>query len=239
MRFQTPLIEARLIRRYKRFLADMELADGRVVTAHCPNPGAMQGLATPGLACWLEPNDDPRRKLGHGWRLVRVGHGMVIVDTALANRIVGEALRAGRVPGLSGPVQAEVRLGAKSRMDFRVGDTFVEVKSVTLARDGWAEFPDSVTTRGARHLQDLTALADRGGQAVAFYLVARDDQTRLRIAADIDPAYARAFDAARAAGVRVLAAATRIDPTGITLADPVLVDPRPQSPPGSGQGGKS
>ena len=124
MRFQTPLIEARLIRRYKRFLADMELADGRVVTAHCPNPGAMQGLAAPGAACWLEPNDDPRRKLGHGWRLVRADTAMVIVDTALANRIVGEALRAGRVPGLTGPVQAEVRLGAKSRMDFRVGDTF-------------------------------------------------------------------------------------------------------------------
>jgi sugar fermentation stimulation protein A len=231
MEFQTPLIEARLIRRYKRFLADMELADGRVVVAHCPNPGAMTGMADPGAKCWLEPNDDPRRKLRWGWRLVAQGEGYAVVDTGLANRVVGEALRAGFVPGLAGlgPLRAEVAYGAGSRVDFRLGaDVYVEVKSVTLARGGWAEFPDSVTLRGRKHLGDLTRVVTEGGRAVLLFLVARDDCHRVRVAGDIDPAYAKAFDAARAAGVEIMALGTRISPLGIWASEKLEVDPLPQ-----------
>lgn len=248
MRFQTPLQPARLIRRYKRFLSDMELPDGRVVTAHCPNPGSMLGMADPGAACWIDTNDDPRKKLRHSWKLVeQPGGALAVVDTSLANRVVSEALHAGAVPALAGydTIRPEVRFGAKSRIDFLLQgagrpDALVEVKSVTLSRGGWAEFPDSVTARGARHLADLAEAAAQGYRAVLLFLIARDDQARVRVAADIDPAYARAFDAARDAGVQVVALTTRIDTGlgagpdtgpdtgGVTAGPPATVCPAPQ-----------
>lgn len=245
MRFQTPLIEARLIRRYKRFLADMRLGDGREVTAHCPNPGSMLGMAAEGADCWLEPNDDPKKKLDFSWKLVRAEGALAVVDTALANRVVGEALKTGSVPALSGyeTVRPEVAYGEGSRVDFLLsdparGEALVEVKSVTLARDGWAEFPDSVTKRGTKHLQELAREAQAGRRAVMLYQVSRSDGTRVRIAADIDPAYARAFDAARAAGVEMLALGTEITPEGIAAAGPLPVDAKPQSGGNSGQSGR-
>lgn len=205
MRFQTPLQPARLIRRYKRFLADMHLPDGREVVAHCPNPGAMTGLAEPGMTCWIEANDDPRKKLKYGWRLVEFPGGLANIDTALPNRIVGEALRAGTIPALAGytTCRAEVPYGTASRVDFLLSggpgpDTLVEVKSVTLRREaGWGEFPDCVTTRGAKHLGELAQAAQSGRRAVVLYLLGRTDCTRLRLAADIDPGYARAAAQAR------------------------------------------
>ncbi|MFC2966955.1 DNA/RNA nuclease SfsA [Acidimangrovimonas pyrenivorans] len=241
MRFQTPLIRARLIRRYKRFLSDMELEDGREVTAHCPNPGSMLGMAEPGAECWLEPNDDPKKKLKFSWKLVAQGAGdFAVVDTAIANRVVGEALRAGKVPDLTGydSVRAEVPYGKASRIDFLLsgaaGEALVEVKSVTLARNGWAEFPDSVTKRGAKHLAELAEAAQAGRRAVMLFLVSRSDVARVRVAGDIDPAYASAFDAARAAGVEMLALGTRIGPAGVTAAGPAQVDPGLQSGAASG-----
>ena len=230
MEFSRPLIRARLLRRYKRFLADMEV-DGDVITAHCANPGSMMGMAEPGMTCWIEGNDDPKRKLRWSWKLVETGSGTAVVDTAVANRVVSEALRADAVPGVTaGDFRAEVKMGANSRVDFVLGDgTLLEVKSVTLKRDGWAEFPDSVTARGTKHLSELTEAARAGRPAAMLYLLARDDVARIRIAADIDPTYAQAFDLARGAGVQMLGLATQITQTGIVAAGSVPIDQTPQS----------
>lgn len=243
MRFQTPLVSGRLIRRYKRFLADIRLDDGREVTAHCPNPGAMLGLKGEGMRVWLEPNDDPKKKLKFGWRLVEheTGH-FTCVDTAVPNRAVKAALEAGQVAELSGyrRVRPEVGYGQNSRVDFLLSqdglpDAYVEVKSVTLCRQGdLAEFPDSVTLRGARHLADLSAMVAAGHRAVMLYLVQRTDCGRLKIAADLDPAYARAYDAARRAGVQMICYDTTIDPQGVTLGVAVPIDEKTAIRPPSG-----
>lgn len=233
MRFGTPLVPARLVRRYNRFLADAVLdADGRTVTAHCPNPGAMLGLNAPGARIWLEPNADPKRKLRFGWRLVDLGGGhMAGIDTGVPNRIVAEALAARAIPALAayGTVRAEVRYATRSRVDFLLTepglpDCYVEVKNVHLRRTGdWAEFPDCVTTRGARHLQDLAGMVAQGHRAAMLYVVQRTDCARLRMAADLDPAYAAGFAAARAAGVEMLCYGTRIAPGGIDLSGPLTI----------------
>lgn len=230
MRFARPLVPGTLVRRYKRFLAYIRLEDGREVTAHCANPGAMTGLAEPGLRVWLEPNDDPRRKLRFGWKLVELGGGhWAGIDTGVPNRVVGEALRAGALPVFSGAVRAEVRYGARSRVDFLLTEdgrqTWVEVKNVHLRRcDDLAEFPDCVTARGARHLDDLAAMAAAGHRAVMVYLIQRTDCARLGFAADIDPVYARRFVRARAAGVEAMAWTCHIGPDGVRLGAQVPVE---------------
>ena len=226
MRFPTPLVPGRLLRRYNRFLADVMLDDGRQVTAHCPNPGAMLGLREPGLRVWLEPNDDPKKKLKFGWRLAELPGGhMAGIDTGVPNRIVGEALAAGRVPALAGytDIRPEVKYGVRSRVDFLargdgLPDAYVEVKNVHLLREeDWAEFPDSVTTRGAKHLAELTAMAEAGHRAVMLYCVQRTDCARVRLAEDIDPAYAAAAAEAAARGVEMIAHTTRITTEGVWL----------------------
>jgi sugar fermentation stimulation protein A len=238
MRFQTPLVPGTLVRRYKRFLADVRLEDGREVTAHCPNPGAMMGLSAPGARIWLEPNDDPRKKLKFGWRLVELDAGhMAGIDTSVPNRVVSEALAEGRIAALTGysEIRPEQRYGANSRIDFLLrepgrADAYVEVKNVHLRRDAdWAEFPDCVTARGAKHLHELSRIAEAGGRAVMLYVVQRTDCARFRLAPDLDPAYAAAFDTGRARGVEILCHATGIDRHGITLTRPLPVDPGPQA----------
>ena len=232
MKFATPLVPATLLRRYKRFLADVELPSGDIVTAHCPNPGAMTGLAEPGMTVWLEPNDDPKKKLKYGWRLVELPDGhWAGIDTAVPNRAVAEALRAGAIAELAAyeNVRPEVKYGERSRVDFLLTqaglpDAYVEVKNVHLRRAGtWAEFPDSVTARGAKHLAELAKMVQAGHRAVMLYVVQRDDCDRLRLAADIDPAYAAAFDAARKAGVEAIACATTISREGVEIAGPLPV----------------
>ena len=228
MRFQTELVPARLIRRYKRFLADCTLDDGREVTAHCANPGSMMGLAEPGMKIWLEPNDDPKRKLRYGWRLVDHENGHFTgVDTSLPNRAVKAALEGRKVHALAdyGTVRPEVKYGENSRIDFLLTepglpDAYIEVKSATLSRrPGLVEFPDSVTARGAKHLGELAQMARNGNRAVLLYLVQRTDCTAFSVAADIDPAYAAAFADARAAGLETLVIGTHITPQGVTLAN--------------------
>jgi len=226
MQFQAPLVPATLTRRYKRFLADCRLADGTEVTAHCANPGSMMGLATPGTRVWLEPNEDPKKKLDWGWRLVehRDGH-FTGVDTAVPNRMLKAALEAREVPALDDydRVRAEVNYGQKSRIDFLLSadgkpDAYVEVKSVTLCRHpGVAEFPDAKTERGARHMLELALMAKQGYRAAVFFLVQRTDASEVRIADDIDPHYAEAFLTAYGAGVEVIAHSTNISPKGVTL----------------------
>ena len=232
MRFQTPLVPARLIRRYKRFLSDMELEDGTEVTAHCANPGSMLGLKEPGMRCWLEPNDDPKKKLNFGWRLTELPGGhWAGIDTSLPNRVVKEALTARLVPELAayGFVRPEVKYGQKSRVDFLLSepglpDAYVEVKNVHFRRTGdWAEFPDSPTARGARHLDELAAMVARGHRAVMLYLIQRTDCTRFRVAGDYDPTYAAAFARARDAGVEAIAYDCAISTQEITLRNPIPV----------------
>lgn len=225
-----PLISGRLLRRYKRFLSDIELSDGERVTAHCPNPGSMMGLAEPGMAVWLSPSRNPTRKLAFTWELVDAGTSLVGINTGWANRLVAAALADDGIPELSGyrEVRREVPYGENSRIDLLLGKTgraacYVEVKSVTLRRDGErvasprAEFPDAVTARGAKHLGELARVAQAGGRAVLFYLVQRGDCRRVAIASDIDPGYARAFDDARARGVEVFCYDCRVGPEAIEL----------------------
>lgn len=227
MRFQTELVPARLTRRYKRFLADAVLeADGREVTAHCANPGAMTGLAVPGTRIWLEPNDDPKKKLDFGWRLVEHEDGHFTgVDTGLPNRMLRAALEAGEVPALSeyDMVRSEVPYGKNSRVDFVLSatgkpDHYVEVKSVTLSRHpGLAEFPDTVTERGRRHLVELAREVKAGHKATVLFLVQRTDAAEVRIAEDIDPGFAETLRKAYGAGVEVLAHGCNISPRGVSL----------------------
>jgi sugar fermentation stimulation protein A len=226
MRFQTPLRPGTLIRRWNRFLCEVTLDGGDVVRAHCPNPGAMLGLNSPGQRVWVEPNDDPRRKLGYGWRLVELpGGGWAGIDTAVPNRVVGEALRARAIPELAAysAVRAEVGYGQRSRGDFLLTgrglrDAYVEVKNVHLRREGdWAEFPDCVTTRGARHLDELGDMAAAGHRTVMLYLVQRTDCSRFRLARDLDHNYGSAFDRARRRGVEAICMDTAISPEGVEL----------------------
>ena len=226
MRFATPLVPARLIRRYMRFLSDVELEDGNIVKAHCPNPGSMMGLKDEGIRVWIEGNDDPKKKLDWGWRLIELEHAFVGIDTGAANGVVAEALAEG-IAGLGGyeTIRPEVKYREKSRVDFLLSgegrrDCYLEVKSVTLSREtGLAEFPDSVTARGAKHLGDLAAMVEQGHRAVLFFLVQRTDCNRVTLAADLDPTYAEAFKAALAAGVEVMCFDCTISPEGITLAN--------------------
>ncbi|WP_270732315.1 DNA/RNA nuclease SfsA [Shimia sp. Alg240-R146] len=228
MRFSTPLVPAVLIRRYKRFLADARLADGSEITAHCANPGSMMGLAEPGMKIWLEPNDDPKKKLNFGWRLVDHENGHFTgVDTSVPNRALKGALLNREVARLAdyAMVRPEVKYGENSRIDFLMTDDgkpdlYVEVKSVTLMRQqGLAEFPDSVTTRGAKHLTELRNMVAQGHRAMMLYLVQRTDANTVTLAEDIDPKYASAFDAAVAAGVEVMALSCSITPTAIEVGD--------------------
>lgn len=225
MRFPVPLTSGRLVRRYKRFLADCLLDSGEEVTAHVANSGSMLGLATPGSRVYLARSSDPKRKLAWSWQLVEAGGALVGIDTGLSNRIVAEAIAEGRIPALAGyeTLRREVPYGARSRVDMLLEGEgrphcYVEVKSVTLSRrSGVAEFPDAVTARGAKHLAELAAMVEMGARAVLLYLVQRGDCDRFELAADIDPTYAAAAQAARAAGVEMLVVRAEVTPAGIEI----------------------
>lgn len=235
MRFSTPLVEGRLIRRYKRFLADVELASGEFITAHCANPGAMMGLSAPGNRVLLSLSADPKRKLPYALELVEVDFGwrgpqLVGVNTAMPNRLAAEALRTGRITELAGygTIRPEVRYGANSRVDFVLGsegrpDAYVEVKNCHLMRKpGLAEFPDCVTARGAKHLHDLAAMVAQGRRAVMLYVIQMDAE-RFSLATDLDAVYARTFEQVRAAGVEAYAYVCRLTPEEIVLERPVPI----------------
>lgn len=229
MRFPDPLIRGRLLRRYKRFLADIELEGGEVVTAHCANPGAMLGLAEPGCEVWLSPARNPARKLRYSWELTGDNGGLVGINTGWPNQVVAEAIAGGEVAELAGYplLRREVRYGRNSRIDLLLEDParpacYVEVKNVHLSRTaGLAEFPDSVTARGAKHLEELGDAVEAGARAAMFYLVQRGDCHTLGIAADIDPAYHKALLRARARGVEVLCYCCRMSAAGIELGGPL------------------
>ena len=225
MKFQTPLIPGRLIERYKRFLADVELEDGSLVTAHCANPGSMMGLKDPGNRVWLSKSDNPKRKLAFSWELLEIGEAFVGINTAHPNRIVEEAVLADKITELTGypDLRREVKYGKNSRIDILLtGQSgthcYVEVKNVHLSRQtGLAEFPDSVTKRGAKHLVELGDMVAAGHRAMMVYLVQRTDCECFRLANDIDPAYGQAFLDARDRGVEAICYDCEISPAGITL----------------------
>jgi sugar fermentation stimulation protein A len=234
MQLSLPLLEGRLVRRHKRFLADVELADGRQVTAHCPNTGSMLGCAEPGLRVWLSALDPARRKLPYRWDLVEVAGGALVgVNTGLANRLVHEALTAGVIPEIGGydEVQGEVRFGTEgSRVDLFLTRAngwercFVEVKNVTAAVvGGIGLFPDAVSVRGTKHLRELAGVAAQGDRAVLVFCVQRGDVGEVRPADKIDPAYGRTLREAMAAGVEVLAYRARVSLAAIELRDRVPV----------------
>lgn len=237
MRLPLDLVPATLLRRYKRFLADVELADGSMITAHVANPGAMIGLQAPGAKVWLSLSTSKTRKLPYSWELVEADFGngpeLVGVNTIHPNAIVAEALAEGAIPELAGyaSLRREVKYGAGSRVDFLLEHPdrppcYVEVKNVHMMRQpGLAEFPDSVTARGARHLDELAAMVALGARAVLLFVVQIGSSQRVAVARDIDQVYGRAFDTARDTGVEVLAYGCSIGRSEIILAGRVPVDP--------------
>jgi sugar fermentation stimulation protein A len=235
MRFSAPLIPATLLRRYKRFLADVELDSGETITVHVANPGAMLGLMQPGSRIWLSKSANAARKLPYSWELVEVdfggGNELVGINTGHPNFLVAEAIAASAVPELAGyaTVRREVKYGRNSRIDFLLEDAarppcYVEIKNVHLMRSpGLAEFPDSVTKRGAKHLDELAQIATAGARAVMLYLIQIGSAARFALARDIDPAYGAAFDRARASGVEAIARRCLLTCELIAVADPVPI----------------
>jgi sugar fermentation stimulation protein A len=230
MQFREPLIRGALLRRYKRFFADVQLAGcGSTITAHCPNSGSMLSVDAPGSEVWLSRADNPARKLGFTWEIIRVGDVFVGINTSRPNSLVAEAVNQGRVPELASyPIlRREVRYGANSRIDLLLaGDDrppcFVEVKNVTLRRTPGAtaplEFPDAVTARGTKHARELISVVRQGGRGVLLFLAQRGDGQVLAIAHDIDPKYAEALREAVAAGVETLCYGCAVSPERIDLA---------------------
>ncbi len=239
MEYAQPLIPGRLIKRYKRFLADIAFDDGQETTAHCANPGSMLSVSTPGSAVWLSRSDNPKRKLPLTLELIETDCGLVGINPMLANRLAEEAIQSGRIEALAGyaSLRREVRYGENSRIDLLLEapgqpPCYVEVKSVTLRRTqdaagngapGLAEFPDAVTTRGAKHLRELAAVVRAGGRAVMLYIAQRGDCDRFSVASDIDPGYLEAFLAGRAGGVEMLAVSCSVTPRAIEVSDTLAI----------------
>lgn len=237
MEFERTLLPGRLLRRYKRFLADVELEDGQQVTAHTPNTGSMLGCAEPGSRVWLSISDNPARKYRYSWELVEsLGGVMVGINTGLSNRLVEEAIRDGTVAELQDypDIRREVRYGAEnSRIDLLLeGDgppCFVEVKNVTLVERGTAYFPDAVSARGSKHLRELAAVVRQGGRGVIFFCIQRQDASRLCPADHIDAVYGQTLRHALRAGVEALAYRAEVVATGIRLVQGVPVACSPSS----------
>jgi sugar fermentation stimulation protein A len=235
MRFGTPLIPAMLARRYKRFLADVMLESGEMITVHVPNPGAMTGLARPYSRVWLSDSNNPMRALRYTWELVETDLGsgpeLVGVNTVQPNLLTAEALGAALIPDLCdySTTRREVKYGTNSRADFLLEDPkrpacYLEVKNVHLMRrPRLAEFPDSVTARGTKHLDELAAMAECGARSVLLFVIQISSADRFAVARDIDPAYAAAFDRARAKGVEMLAWGCKIGVEGIEIAAAVPI----------------
>ena len=227
MRYEN-LVQGTLLRRYRRFLADVELADGQGITAHCPNTGAMTGCAEPGARVWLSTSAAKTRKYPHGWELVETADGLACVHSAKANQVVYEAFAGGRVGGFESypEILREVKYGRGSRVDLLLqgptGRVYVEVKSVTLCRQGaWGAFPDAVSDRGRRHLIELQEVLGEDTRAVLFFCAFHNGIAAVSAAGDIDPRYRDALQQAMASGLEVMAWAARVGVDGIELSEPL------------------
>ena len=226
MQFQNALFAGTLLQRYKRFLADVRLDDGTIITVHCPNSGAMLGVKDPGSRVWLSRSDNPKRAYAYTWEIVKADDGLVGINTRMPNILVEEALQAKRIPELVAynTLRREVNYGTRSRIDFLLEEPglpscYVEVKNVHLRRtDDVAEFPDCVTSRGAKHMLELSKIVAQGNRAVIFYVVQRQDCRSLKIAHDIDACYGRAYQHALLHGVEQICYQCDVTVKGITLS---------------------
>jgi len=225
MKFDPPLVSGTLIRRYKRFLADVRLADGTEVVAHCPNPGSMKTCAEPGWGAKLTPANNPKRKLKWTLEIIDADGCPILVNTARPNGIVVEGISAGQIQELEGysGLRTEVKYGENSRIDIlltdeRRPDCYVEVKNVTMAAEpGVAAFPDSVSKRAAKHMRELAEMVKLGHRAVVFFLVSRSGVRSMRPAHELDPDYAIALNDAASAGVEVLAYSVHFEDDGVEI----------------------
>ncbi|PVM85783.1 DNA/RNA nuclease SfsA [Caulobacter radicis] len=234
MRLPQPLTRGRIVQRYKRFFCDLVLDDGREITAHCPNSGAMLGVNLPGQGAWVSYSDDPKRKLSWTLQLVEAagpdGTGLVGINTMLPNKLVAEALVGGVIPELTGyaSIRPEVKYAAASRVDFLLTDPdrppcWLEVKNVHLSRSpGLAEFPDCKAARSTRHLEDLAAQVREGHRAVALFVVQREDCEAFQACRELDPAFAAGLDRAAEAGVEVMVWACAMSTEEIRIARPIV-----------------
>ena len=228
-----PLVTGTLIKRYKRFLADVKLDSGEEITAHVANPGSMMGLNEPGGKVWLSISDNPKRKLKYSWELLQVEDAMVGINTMHPNKLVEEAIREDKIAELIGykSLRREVKYGKNSRIDILLEDgldgrpCYVEVKNVHLSRKPpLAEFPDSVTARGAKHLVELGDMVEQGARSVMMFLVQRTDCDRFSLAREIDPKYAETLDLAVKRGVEILVYGCDISPKFITVTEALKLD---------------
>lgn len=227
MDFATPLTNGTLIKRYQRFLADVRLEDGEIITAHCPNTGTMLSCSAPGSRVCLSHSDNPKRKYPFTLEMIQVGKTWVGVNTARTNGLVVEAIEKGQIAefGEIYEVKREIKTSSHTRLDLRImhggSSTYIEVKNCSLAIDGCAMFPDAVTARGTKHLQELSRLSEEGLGAGIFFLVQRTDADRFAPATHIDPAYGQALDNAVVSGVRVFVYQARVSPAGIHIIRPL------------------
>jgi sugar fermentation stimulation protein A len=218
------LVRGILIKRYKRFLADVRLDSGKIVTAHCPNTGSMTGCAESGQPVYLSWHDNPKRKLKYTWELIDMPTSLVGVNTLVPNRLVFLSAAAGLISELAGyeTVEREVKAGNNSRIDLRLSNgekdrCYVEIKNCTLVENGVARFPDAVTTRGLKHLNELESLIDAGCRCVMFYFIQRMDASVFEPADQIDPDYGKGLRRAVKRGVEILVYDVAMDLTGIKL----------------------
>lgn len=229
MKLPTPLIEGKLINRYKRFLADIKLDNGKLITAHCPNSGSMKACDYPGSPVLFSKSDNPKRKLKYTWELVLIKGTWVGINTMHPNRLVKEAIEQELIAGLTGytTIRPEVSYAANSRIDLLLEKNhekcYVEVKNVTLVESRRALFPDAVTTRGQKHLRDLMLMVDQGHRGVIFFVIHRADADQFAPADDIDAEYGKLLRQAAKHGVELLAYQTRITPPEVVISHPLPI----------------
>lgn len=227
MRFSVPLKVAIFLRRYQRFLADVQFDDGRIVTAHCPNTGSMRTCSTPGSKVYLSESDNPNRKYKYTIEIITENSTMIAINTSRTNSVVYEAIQNGLIAELGTPtkVQREVRTSANCRLDFALhydtSLTFVEIKSCTFAQNGIAMFPDAVTARGHKHLLELADLVRRGHSGAVFFLVQRSDARQFHPATFIDPLYSATLKKVHEQGVAIIVYQADVSPEDIMVSQPL------------------
>ncbi len=232
MQYDVTLLKGKLIKRYKRFMADIELENGSIITAHCTNSGSMKTVLEIGATVYVSPADNPKRKLKYTWEMIELNGQLVGINTSIPNKIGFEEISANNIPELAGYeiVKKEVKYGKNSRIDIyledpKLGIHYVEIKNVTLSYgNNLAEFPDSVTTRGTKHLHELIDMVKEGHKASMLYIIQRQDCHTFTTAKTIDPNYHQALLDAKKAGVNILAYDCKITPTSITLNNKINID---------------